>query len=679
MNRTVKWVLIIGVSLIAVFIAALVLLPKFVDLKQYKPRIEAQVSKATGRAFSLGGDLRLSLFPYASLSFSDLHLGSLPGFKEKDFIIVKSFDVRVKLLPLLFKDIQVKRFILKGARLVLETGKDGRSNWKFNAKTTPELSTKTPVETKKTRKAESGEGLSLKAFTLREFAVTDGSVLWLDHTKNERKEISDVTLLLQDVSLDRLIGVNFSAKLDKQPFSLKGNVGPIGKMPGKGAIPLDLSVRAFEQVDIGLKGNVADLTTQPNFDLIINVFPFSPRKILAAMGKVLPVSTTDPGVLNHVSFKAGIKGDSKNVSVSDGLLGIDDSKASFMIKVGNFAKPQVAFNMDVDQIDLDRYLPPAGQKEASQKEASQKEASQKEAKTADPKGAKKADYSMLRLLSLNGTMRIGKLKIKNAKIESVHLIIAGEKGIFNLQPLTMNLYQGGISGDGIFSVQSDVPQTNVHLTLYGVQAGPLLNDLLKKDFLEGMLKAQINLVMNGDDAVAIKRTLNGNGDLLFNDGAIKGFDLDGMVHNAKAAFGLAEKDGKAPRTDFSQLHVPFSVKNGLVSTANTALVSPLIRLTVSGNADLIKELLDFRLEPKLVGTFKGQGDTEDRSGLMVPVLVAGSFSSPKFRPDLEGMFKQGIGKSLPELQKKLLGTDSKKDESRSVEEQIKGILKGFGK
>jgi AsmA protein len=329
----------------------------------------------------------------------------------------------------------------------------------------------------------------------------------------------------------------------------------------------------------------------------------------------------------------------------------------------------VAFNMDIDQIDLDRYLPPAGQKEADQKEA----------KTADSKGAKKADYSVLRRLSLNGTMRIGKLKIKNAKIESVHLAITGEKGIFNLQPLTMNLYQGGISGDGIFNVQSDVPQTNIHLTLHTVQAGPLLNDLLKKDFLEGVLKAQINLVMNGDDGVAIRKTLNGNGDLLFNDGTIKGFDLDGMVHNVKAAFGLAEKDEKAPRTDFSQFHVPFSVKNGLVSTANTALVSPLIRLTVSGNADLVKELLDFRLEPKFVGTFKGQGDTEDRSGLMVPVLVAGSFSSPKFRPDLEGMLKQEIGKSLPELQKKFLGTDSKKDGSRSVEEQIKGILKGFGK
>ena len=669
MNRTIKWGLIVGGGLILLLIAALVLLPKFVDVKQYKPRIEAQVTKATGRSFSLGDDLRLSLFPYASLSFSDLHLGSLPGFKEKDFIIVKSFDVRVKLVPLLFKDIQIKRFILKGTRLVLETSKDGRTSWEFNTKTTPELSVKTPTEIKKPRNAESGEGLALKAFTLGELAVTDGSVLWLDHKKKERKEISDVTLLLQDVSLDRPIGVTFSARLDKQPFSLKGNVGPIGKMLGKGTIPLDLSVRAFEQVDMALKGNVVDPSTQPKFDLTINVSPFSPRKLLAAAGKAMPVSTSDPGVLNRVSFKAGIKGDSKNVSVSDGVLDMDESKVNYTIKAGDFEKPRIAFNMDLNQIDLDRYLPPPTKKTAGEIEP----------KATAPKEGKKSDYSKLRRLSLNGTMRIGKLKIKNAKIERVHLTLTGEKGIFNMKPLTMALYQGDVTGSGMLSVQNDVPGTNIQLKLDNVQAGPLFRDVLKKDFLEGMLKAQIDLIMKGDDAVAIKRTLDGNGDLLFKDGSIKGVDLNGMVHNAKAAFGLAEKGAKAPRTDFSELHVPFSVRNGLVSTANTALISPLIRLKASGNADLLKELLDFRLEPKLVGTLKGQGDNKDRSGLMVPVLVAGSFSSPKFRPDLEGMLKQEIGKSLPGIQDKVLGTDSKKEESRSVEEQIKGILKGFGK
>jgi AsmA protein len=347
---------------------------------------------------------------------------------------------------------------------------------------------------------------------------------------------------------------------------------------------------------------------------------------------------------------------------------MDESKANFTLKADDFAKPRIAFNLDLNQIDLDRYLPPSPAKMATGKQGH---------RVTEQKKGKKSDYSGLRRLSLNGTMSIGKLKIKNAKIERVHLTLTGEKGIFNLKPLTMNLYQGGMSGDGIFNVKRNVPQTNIHMTLNGVQAGPLLNDLIKKDFLEGMLKAQINLSMKGDDAAVIKRTLNGDGDLLFKDGAIKGIDLGGMVRNINAAFGQAQTSGGGPRTDFSQFHVPFSVKNGLVRTANTSLISPFVRLTASGNADLIKELLDFRLEPKFVETLKGQGDTKNRSGIMVPVLVTGNFSSPKFRPDLEGVVKQEIGKSLPELQKKVLGTDSKKEGSKPVEEQLKGILKGF--
>jgi len=374
-------------------------------------------------------------------------------------------------------------------------------------------------------------------------------------------------------------------------------------------------------------------------------------------------------VLNRASFKAGIKGDTQYVSISDGVMDMDESKVNFTIKAGDFAKPRISFNAELDQIDLDRYLPPPANESSGGKEP----------KAAAPKEGKKSDYSTLRHLSLNGTVRIGRLRIKNANIERTHFDVTGEKGVFNLKPLTLDLYQGDVSGSGIFSVQSDIPQTNIRLSLNGVQAGPLFNDLLKKDFLEGMMKAQVNLSMKGDDAVIIKKTLNGDGHLLFKDGAVKGIDLNGMFHNVKTAFGLAEKDAKAPRTDFSELNIPFTVKNGLVNTADTSLMSPFIRLKASGTADLTKEQIDFRLEPKLVATLKGQGDVEDRSGVMVPVWVTGSFSSPKFRPDLEGMLKKEIEKGLPALQKQILGDDAQKEKTTSVEEQVKGILKGFGK
>jgi AsmA protein len=677
MNRAIKWGLIISGSLVVLLIAALVLLPKFVDVRRYKPLIEAQVTKATGRPFSVGDDLHIFLFPYAGISFSDLHLGNPPGFEEKDFVFVKSFVVRVKLFPLLFRDVQVKRFILNGARIVLETNKDGRVNWTFNPKTGPETSAKTSPNLNIPKQNESGKWVDLKAFTLGELAVKDGSVVWMDDRKKLRREISDMTLLLQNVSLERPIGLAFSAKLDGQPLSVDGDVGPIGKMPGKGMIPLDLSVRVLEQMDVNIKGHVTDPATRPKFDMDVKISPFSPRKLMAAMGKRFPVSTTDPEALGRMALKGEVKGDMKNISISKGVLDLDESKAKFMIQADHSDHPRVTFNLAVDQIDMDRYLPAQGPKKAVQKTTG---SGAPNAKKSGPINAKtKTDYSLLRRLALNGTVRIEKLKIKNAKIENVYLKVTGEKGLFNLRPVTLELYQGKMSGNGMFSVQQDVPKTDIQLELNGVKAGPLLVDVLKKDFLEGVLKAKIHLGMKGDDPGVIKKTLTGNGDLLFKNGAIKGINLEAMIQNVKTAFGLAEKGENAPRTDFSELHIPFSVQNGVFRTSDTTLLSPLIRLKTSGVADLINERLDFRLEPKVVATLKGQGDAENRSGIMVPVLVSGTFSSPEFRPDLQGMLKQEIEKRLPDLQKQFKGNESSKDGSQTMEDQVKGILKLFGK
>lgn len=670
MNKAIKWILIVSGCLVVVVIATLLLIPKFVDLQQYKPQIEKQVAKATGRTFTLGGDLHLTLFPWASLSFSDLRLGNLSGFGEKDFVTIESFDARVKLFPLLFKDVQVNRFILKGLRIVLETRKDGRVNWKFKKKVAGDVSRKTPSETKKQVEAKSiMDGLGLKALAVDEFSVTNGSILWIDHSKKERREISELTLLLRDISLKQPIHLNFSARLDKLPFSLEGQAGPLEDIFSRGIVHLDLSTKAFGHLGINLKGNVEELISHPKFNFSIQIPPFSPRKLLITPKHPLQIATADPKALNLVSLNASIKGDSQSVSVSDGMINIDDSKINFSVKAGDFSKPDITFNFNLDEIDLDRYLPPPSEKKPAEKSPKAKSSKSK---------SKKIDYSPLRRLVIDGSARIGKLKIKNAKIENIDLKIKGKNGIFDLDPLTMTLYQGNIGSEGSLNVQKNVPKTSFTLKAKGVQAGRLIKDVLEKDFLEGALQAQVNLNMEGDDLRLIKKTLNGKGDLLFKDGAIKGVDLAGMVRNVQVAFGLAEKGQEKPRTDFSELHAPFTIKRGLVNAPNTTLKSPLLRILAKGKADLVKESLDFRVESKFVATIKGQGDTKARTGVTVPVLVTGTFSSPKFSPDYEGILKQEIEKHAPELQKSLLGGDSEKDDSKPMEKTLKELFKGFG-
>jgi AsmA protein len=208
----------------------------------------------------------------------------------------------------MFKDIQIKHFLLKGARIVLEKSKDGRTNWIFAkkrpgaikpeippAKSQPPANKSgegSPPEKSKSSANNSGKELQLKSIAVGDFAVTQGSVLWIDHTKGRRREISDVNFKLQDVSLERPFKIIFAARLDDMPLSLQGSLGPLGKDLGKGDVPLDVVFKALEQLEASLKGRVIDPVAKPRFQLDVQVSPFSPRKLLAALGQPLPRRTS---------------------------------------------------------------------------------------------------------------------------------------------------------------------------------------------------------------------------------------------------------------------------------------------------------------------------------------------------------------------------------------------------
>ncbi len=652
MNKAIKWGLIICVGLVVLVVATLLIAPAFIDIKDYKPEIEKLVAEKTGRPFSMGDDLSLSLFPWAGVSFSEAKLGNLAGFAEKEFVSVKSFEVRVKLLPLLSKDIQVKRFVLNEPFITLVKNKDGRGNWAQMEGTKDKTTTE-----KKKEPEPSSAGLPIKDLTVGEFLLKNGSIIWIDHSTQSRKEITAVNLNLKDVSLDRPIKLSFAAQLDKQPISMEGALGPVGKDFKQATIPVDLDINALKELVLQLKGSVMNPGSTPGFDLAVEMKPFSPRKLVAALDQPFPVATSDPKALDSVALKANLKGDANRVSVSNGVLNLDESTLNFSLKASDFSRPNLAFDMNLDQINLDRYLPPKSEQPAP----------------AEKTAAKKAiDYEPLRKMILDGRLKIGQLVASKAKISDLLVQIKAKNGIFNLDPLQLTMYQGNVNGKGNFNVQTQTPKSNMSLNVASVQVGPLLRDVLEKDILEGVTNAQVNLAMAGDNPDKIKQTLSGKGQLRFNDGAIVGIDLAGMVRNAKAAFGLAQKPSERPRTDFAELSAPFTITNGLFNTPQTSLKSPLIRVLAAGDANLVTETLDFRVEPKVVGTIKGQGDVSDRSGLMVPVIVSGTFSDPKFAPDLAGVAKK-------QLQGVLEGTEKPEElmDKEKLEEKGKGLLKGI--
>lgn len=659
MGKGLKWILIIGGGLTIFVIAALIIIPFFVDINKYKPEIEKRVAEATGRSFTIGSDLDLSLFPYAGIKFSNLQLGSPQGFKEKEFVTIKDFEVRVKLLPLISKEVQVRRFIMNQPRIVLVKNKNGKTNWDFGKKPTD----KAKPEPKSTPSEPVAGGIPIKKLDVREFAITGGTLVYIDHASGLKKEISDFTLKLDDVSLNSPIKIKFSATLDKKPISLEGTIGPVGKNPARGTIPVDLTLKALKEFEAALKGQIVNPAGKLSFDMKIDVKPFSPRKLVKALGLDFPVATKDPKVLDKVALSLGAKGGLTSISISDGTLVLDDSKLTFSAKAKEYAKPDVAFEINLDEIDLDRYLPPESEEKAKPE-------------TAAP-GSKKAktDYGPLRRVVLDGSINIGKLKVNNLKTDDIVVKITGKNGIFNLKPATLKLYQGEVNLSSVLDVRKDVPNATINLETKKVQAGPLLKDMMNKDIIEGTVSATVALRFKGDTPDAIKKTLNGKGQLRFEDGAIIGIDIPSMVRNVQSAFGFGGKVEQRPKTDFTELSVPFTITNGLFNTPGSSMQSPLLRLLAAGKAHLVKETLDFRIEPKLVATIKGQGDAEQRKGLLVPVLVTGTFSSPKFRPDLRAIAEQQLKKQVLESDevKKLMN----KEEFKQVEDKAKGMLKGI--
>lgn len=676
MKKLLIWILAGLGGLIALVIAAVLVIPMFVDVESYLPQIEQKVSEATGRPVSFGRDVDVSVFPWAGVSFDTMRIGNSQEFGEGEFVKVESFEVRMKLLPLLSKNVEIEKFVLNGPEVHLVKLADGSSNWQFGSQ---EAKSPQPSAEKGSQSQEqkTARNFQLASLEVGEFAVNGGRILYEDREAGLSKKIENITFHLKNVSLDRPIDLFFSADIDGTPLTVEGSVGPVGQKPGEGTVTTDLAVNLADELKISLEGTFINPSGEQKFNVHLSTEPFSPRSLLQTLEMPFPVETTDPEALSSVAADLQIEGDPSAVMLRDSRLTIDDSTLKIAAELTDMAKPDVSFKLTLDTIDVDRYLPaPQDKKAAGGIAADPAPAAtpeQQQAAGQEPAGAEPAaiDYRPLRRLVVDGEMSIGELTVHGAALRNVELKIAGSDGVFTLDPFRLDLYEGGVDVTGKFDVRQDSPETAVSLEADGIKVGPLLRDSLEKEILEGTMGAAADISFRGDTAPSVKKSLNGSGTLTFVDGAIVGIDIAATARSLAAGLGSKVPE-KKPRTDFAELQVPFVFENGVFNTENTTLRSPLLRVKTMGSADMVSERLDMRVRTKIVGTLKGQGDTQDRTGLTVPLLVEGTFADPKYSADLSGLVSEET------LQEAVKNPEAAKEKIKSLEDTGKQLLKGFG-
>jgi len=346
---------------------------------------------------------------------------------------------------------------------------------------------------------------------------------------------------------------------------------------------------------------------------------------ITATGPNLPGKT----ISGNLAGSASVSGSKQQVQAN--LAGkVSDSTIKAQVGVNGFAPPGLTFDVDIDQLDLDKYAAQGGAKPAA---------------GAKSGGADKPiDLTGLRLLRANGKIHIGTLKASNIKASNVRLEIKAAGGQVSVSPLSANLYGGAMNGAASVNAAPATPQFAIKQNLNGVSIGPLLKDLADKDMLEGKGTVNVDVRTQGATVGALKRALNGGASVNLRDGSIKGIDIAGTIRDARAQLAAmkgqqTQQADKNKKTEFSELSGTFAIQNGVARNNDLSLKSPLLRVAGAGDINIGEDTVNYLVKASVVGTLSGQDGrgVNDLRGVTVPVRATGPLAAPSFALDFESL------------------------------------------
>jgi len=756
--KTVRYSLIV----VGLVIVALLAAPFFIDVNVYKNQIEQTVEDATGRQLKIG-NMKASLFPWVGVELGDVHLANRPGYAKRDFLSVKRLHVKLALLPLFSRNVEIKHFEVVTPVIYLERRSNGETNWGDLVASGGAGDAQASAASQPSQSAPAAPALA--ALQAESLSLTDGEITWVD-ADAKPVVLSELNVALQDVQLKRPVSVQVSGKLSGNAFELDANIGPLGDLAkldpvslpvqghlkaenirlqpfrnmisgwpeqlgdigkasvgisaqmeqrpdgirlGEGELKLNAAhslalswkiempkadqlkvSQASLAVDgknlIDIKGSVQKLATNPTLKLHINSQPITRTWLATFVPNLNAMYAGHPAPWKQLKFNTSVVGGSKQMDIRDLQLMLDDDLLQATGAVV-FKGPDIRLRMSAKQLHLDPWLPQGKQEQQAtltERLSIISEAIAANAAEAEP------DLRFLKSWTVTSKLKVGTLFMRGLQMKNFAATINGSRGRFDLNPLSFNLAGGKVTEKASLNVASYPARWKESVHITGVQAGPLLKALANMDKLTGTMSMDTSLRATGLTQTAVK-TLNGRGNVLFKDGKLKGFDIAGALR--KFTNPTAYKQGPQ-ETDFARLSGSFNIKNGVVDNQDLFMVSPLLRVTGKGTADLVSKTMDYRVTPRVVGTLKGQGGSILAKGLSVPLHITGSFDSPKIRPEINAktlinnapaLLNRGkIGGSLG----KLLGGGAKGSApaqgGATIQPQVqpespqKKILKGLG-
>ena len=592
--KWLKYPLYALLGLLVLLAAAAAVLALTFDPNQYKDEVEKLVKEKTGRTLKFHGDVKLAFWPSLGVSVGKVTLSRRAS--EHDFAAFDSAHVSVRVLPLLRGEAQVDQVRIAGLKASVIRAKGGKFDFEdllgaAGAKR-PAAAPARPAKVK---------------FDVAGIQLENATLAYKDEGSGQTLEIGHLELRTGRIAEDVPGKLSLGAQL-------------------KGKQPL---VDAKVALDAGYRFSLA-------------------REEYALTGLSFKVEGTAADFSRlELVLSGDLRADLAKEGVSAELTAkFDDTTIKGKAAMANFSSPHYSFDVDMDRLNLDRYLV------ASPK-----------AKPAAGANAKvdvdvPVDLSGLKGLRADGKLAVGALQVQGLKLAELKAQLRVADGRAELVPHSAKLYEGTLQG--ALTLHANGNRVVLKETLGNVAIGPLVKDLMGRDALEGRGNVTLDVTAAGATVNAMKQALGGTARVELRDGAVKGFNLTEALRKTKAAFGSKSAQQQAAdtsqRTDFSEMTASFVIKDGVARNDDLDVKAPLVRLGGVGDIDIGNSQLNYVAKATVVATAKGQGgaDLDHLAGLTVPVKLTGPFDAPKVEIDYRSLATDAVKAKVKEkLQDKL--------------------------
>lgn len=675
---------------IAIFIAALILgvlvFAATFDVNHYRSAIQSQLEKRFGRPVTLG-NMHLSIFP-PRFRVQDLAISDDPSFSEDTpFVKAQQLDVAVKLMPLLHKQVEITSLELLKPNVNLIRSLNG--TWNFaslghaagpsghpepespSGKRGTEEGRKTPPEGQSTPAPESKQQVSMEELTIH-----DGQISVLDQKKGKTPTLYDhIDVTLKNLSSESPFTLDASVHMagsGTQEARLQGKGGPIvSEKPATTPFEGNLSLKQVKLGDLAKFLNSPVLT---GTDGVIS----GDIKLNNNSGKLTAHGTTD-------IQSAKVQGMELGYPISTRYEITDDLNAD-LVTIRNLALKLGSTPFDIAGTADLKSTPAIVDLYVRAKNISIAEA----AKLAAASGVAisqgtTATGSLTADIHANGPANKPAL---NGSVVGTNLQLSGN-GInqpiqvpsvnLALKPVTIQSNQFEVNSGAtkllaqiaihnystpaptvdaaVRSANAQLPAILAIAKAYGVKAAEKVNGA-----------GAINLDMKASGPLKsitvadITRALNGTVNLDLNDVTYSGANISQELSSiAKFLNPGAAAQSSGGVTKILKMNGNVVVKNGIAETNNLNAKLDIGNLGAVGTANLADESLNVRMTAVLtqslsqkaggnsVGGFMQTTLANNQGELVIPVLVTGTFSQPRFAPDLQQVAQMKVKQLIPNL------------------------------